>query len=299
MKKPLTLARRHFLLSGLALCLPALAKEEFATLTFTPLSPAHSSAEKQPSMGRRTPSQTPGAVEVTTSPGAMQPRARKLVMIDPGHGGKDPGAIGEKGEEEKHVVLEIAHNLQALFANHRHIEVRLTREDDHFIPLYQRVNIAHQHNADMFLSIHADGFTSPQAHGASVYALSTRGASSTMARYLSQRENAADDYADINVQTKDAQLQRVFFDLVQNQNIKSSLDLCRHMIGHIRTVHTMHSYHPEQAAFVVLKSPSIPSVLIETSFITNPQEEHLLGTRQFRMKMARAIAGGIESYFTV
>ncbi|MEW6485645.1 MAG: N-acetylmuramoyl-L-alanine amidase [Pseudomonadota bacterium] len=284
MKKKCTLARRHFLLSGLAFCLPAVAKEEFANLTFIPLQP-------------RNAAPTPAATAPLVAPAVV--RTRKLVMIDPGHGGKDPGAIGERGEEEKHVVLDIAHNLQALFKHNKHIEIRLTREDDHFIPLYQRVNIAHEHNADMFLSIHADGFTSPQAHGASVYALSTRGASSTMARYLSQRENAADDYADINVQTKDEQLQRVFFDLVQNQTIKSSLDLCRHMIGHIRTVHTMHSYHPEQAAFVVLKSPSIPSALIETSFITNPQEEHLLGTPQFRMKIAKAIAGGIQSYFAV
>lgn len=282
MKKIPRLSRRHFLLSGLAVSLPALAKEEFADLIFTPLHPASS-----------VPVRTP--LTVTTSPSPV--RARKLVMIDPGHGGKDPGAIGETGEEEKHVVLDIAHNLRRLFIHHPHIEVRLTREDDHFIPLYQRVEIAHQHNADMFLSIHADGFPRPEAHGASVYALSTRGASSTMARYLSQQENAADNYADISVQTKDVQLQRVFFDLVQNQTIKSSLDLCRHMIGHLRTVHTMHSYHPEQAAFVVLKSPSIPSALIETSFITNPQEEHLLGTPQFRMKIAKAIAGGIESYF--
>ena len=284
--KKCTLARRHFLLSGLAFCLPALAKEEFANLTFIPL------------QARSTePVSTPEVATQAITPAVS--RTRKLVMIDPGHGGKDPGAIGERGEEEKHVVLEIAHNLQALFEHHQHIEVRLTREDDHFIPLYQRVKIAHAHNADMFLSIHADGFTSPQAHGASVYALSTRGASSTMARYLSQRENAADDYADINVQTKDAQLQRVFFDLVQNQTIKSSLDLCRHMIGHIRTVHNMHSYHPEQAAFVVLKSPSIPSALTETSFITNPQEEHLLGTPHFRMQIATALAGGIQSSFAV
>jgi len=283
MTKKNRFSRRHFLLSGLAVSLPALAKEEFANLIFTPL--------HQPV------SATPTTV-VTTSSSAQRINTRKLVMIDPGHGGKDPGAIGESGEEEKHVVLDIAHNLRRLFEHHPHIEVRLTREDDHFIPLYQRVEIAHQHNADMFLSIHADGFPKPQAHGASVYALSTRGASSTMARYLSQRENAADDYADISVQTKDAQLQRVLFDLVQNQTIKSSLDLCRHMIGHLRTVHTMHSYHPEQAAFVVLKSPSIPSALIETSFITNPQEEHLLGTPQFRMNIAKAIAGGIESYFS-
>ncbi|WP_029686717.1 N-acetylmuramoyl-L-alanine amidase [Tatumella saanichensis] len=283
MTKKNRFSRRHFLLSGLAVSLPALAKEEFANLIFTPL--------HQPV------SATPTTV-VTTSSSAQRINTRKLVMIDPGHGGKDPGAIGESGEEEKHVVLDIAHNLRRLFEHHPHIEVRLTREDDHFIPLYQRVEIAHQHNADMFLSIHADGFPKPQAHGASVYALSTRGASSTMARYLSQRENAADDYADISVQTKDAQLQRVLFDLVQNQTIKSSLDLCRHMISHLRTVHTMHSYHPEQAAFVVLKSPSIPSALIETSFITNPQEEHLLGTPQFRMNIAKAIAGGIESYFS-
>jgi N-acetylmuramoyl-L-alanine amidase len=284
MKHKFELRRRDFLLSSLAFCLPALSKEEYATLKFIPYSESQGNSRKKEKNKKSI-----NAVPLST---------KKIVVIDPGHGGKDPGAIGHSGAEEKHVVLEIANNVRALLEHNKHIEVRLTREEDFFIPLYERVNIAHRHNADMFMSIHADGFTSPAAHGASVFALSTRGASSMMARYLSKKENSADNFADINVKTKDQELQKVLFDLAQTHNIKSSLNLCKHMIQHIRGVHTMHSIHPEQAAFVVLKSPTIPSVLIETSFITNPREEFLLGTSAFRMKIAKAIAGGVESYFS-
>lgn len=278
--KKISLLRRRLLLSGMAFCLPAVAREEFATLHFVP-APAEKAnkpagAHKERSLGN-------GQV--------------KCVMIDPGHGGKDPGAIGHMGSEEKHVVLEIAKNIRALLARRKDMIVKLTREEDHFIPLYERINIAHQHKADIFLSIHADGFLRPEAHGASVFALSTRGASSTMARYLADKENAADDFTDINVKTKDAALQPVLFDLVQHNTIKDSLRLGRNMIQHIRPIHPLHSQHTEQAAFVVLKSPAIPSVLVETSFITNPHEERLLGTKAFRMKIAKAIVGGIDSYF--
>ncbi|WP_462215804.1 N-acetylmuramoyl-L-alanine amidase [Klebsiella variicola] len=271
--------RRKLLLSGLALSLPAIAKEEFATLYFVP-TPQHEKHHLP--VKKRT---------------AMDKRV-KCVMIDPGHGGEDPGAIGHEGSEEKHVVLEIANNIRALLAHRTDIVVKLTREDDNFIPLYERINIAHQHDADILLSIHADGFPRPEAHGASVFALSTRGASSTMARYLAARENASDDFTDIDVKTRDAQLQRVLFDLEQHRTVRDSLKLGQHMIQHIQPVHTMHSSHTEQAAFVVLKSPSIPSVLIETSFITNPHEEQLLGTQAFRMNIARAIVNGINSYFS-
>ncbi|TKI06065.1 N-acetylmuramoyl-L-alanine amidase AmiA [Martelella alba] len=277
--------RRRLLLSGLALCAPALAREEFASLHFHPIRQGRQPAQM-------------GATHISAAHDQAQNRLIR-VMIDPGHGGKDPGAIGENGSEEKHVVLEIANNIKLLLEQNKRMNVRLTREEDHFIPLYERVNIAHRHDADIFLSIHADGFTRPEAHGASVFALSTSGASSAMARYLSQRENAADDFADIDVKTKDAELQRVLFDLVQQKTIDNSLTLGHHLISHIREVHHLHSQHTEQAAFVVLKSPSIPSVLIETSFITNPAEEKLLGTKAFRMKIARAIAGGVSSFFDV
>ena len=202
-----------------------------------------------------------------------------------------------KGSEEKHIVLEIANNVRRQLQDHPRIEVRLTRDSDHFIPLYQRVEIAHQHGANLFMSIHADGFTSPDANGASVFALSNRGASSTMARYLSKRENDADKIGGAQVQQQDHYLQQILFDLVQTDTIKNSLTLGKHVLDQIRPVHHLHSQHTEQAAFAVLKSPSIPSVLVETSFITNPREEQLLGTSAFRQKIASAIANGIVNYF--
>ncbi|EBV8521581.1 N-acetylmuramoyl-L-alanine amidase AmiA [Salmonella enterica subsp. enterica serovar Newport] len=223
-------------------------------------------------------------------------RGKRVVMLDPGHGGIDSGAVGHQGSLEKHVVLEIASNVKNLLKEHG-IEAILTRSDDTFIPLYDRVQIAHEHDASLFVSIHADGFTSPVAHGASVFALSTRGASSAMARYLSKSENAADDVAGSRVIHKDKYLDKIIFDLKQTETIRESLLLGSHIIRHISPVHHMHSKQTEQAAFVVLKSPWIPSVLVETSFITNPEEERLLGTTAFRYKIASAIASGIVSYF--
>ncbi|HGM7290615.1 TPA: N-acetylmuramoyl-L-alanine amidase AmiA [Serratia marcescens] len=232
-----------------------------------------------------------------SKPAAKPAGGKKRVMIDPGHGGIDSGAVGHEGSQEKHIVLEIANHVRRFLHEHDHIEARLTREEDEFIPLFQRVEIAHQHQADLFISIHADGFTSPSASGASVFALSNRGASSAMARYLSNRENAADDVAGGKYKDQDNYLQQVLFDLVQTDTINNSLTLGRHVLGQIRPVHHLHSDSTEQAAFAVLKSPSIPSVLVETSFITNPNEERLLGTTAFREKIARAIADGIVNFF--
>ncbi|BEO57659.1 N-acetylmuramoyl-L-alanine amidase [Serratia marcescens] len=232
-----------------------------------------------------------------SKPAAKPAGGKKQVMIDPGHGGIDSGAVGHEGSQEKHIVLEIANHVRRFLHEHDHVEARLTREEDEFIPLFQRVEIAHQHQADLFISIHADGFTSPSASGASVFALSNRGASSAMARYLSNRENAADDVAGGKYKDQDNYLQQVLFDLVQTDTINNSLTLGRHVLGQIRPVHHLHSDSTEQAAFAVLKSPSIPSVLVETSFITNPNEERLLGTTAFREKIARAIADGIVNFF--
>src|SRR5476649_522293 len=178
-----------------------------------------------------------------TAPAPKPPGSKKLVMIDPGHGGIDSGAVGHEGSEEKHVVLEIANYVRECLASHSNIEVKLTRNADHFIPLYQRVEIAHQHQADLFVSIHADGFTSPSAAGASVFALSNRGASSAMDGYLSQKENAADDVAGGKYREQDNYLQQVLFDLVQTDTIKNSLTLGRHLLSHIRPVHPLHSQH--------------------------------------------------------
>jgi len=266
--------RRQLLLSGLALAVLSpraiQAKEENAPLR---ASPRHA------------------------QPAPPQKNGKRIVMIDPGHGGIDSGAVGSEGSEEKHIVLAIANQVRALLQAHPRIEVRLTRDSDHFIPLYQRVEIAHQHGANLFMSIHADGFTSPEASGASVFALSNRGASSAMARYLSDKENAADKVGGAKVEEQDHYLNQILFDLVQTDTIRNSLTLGKHVLDQIRPVHRLHSEHTEQAAFAVLKSPSIPSVLVETSFITNPREEQLLGTDAFRRKIATAIANGITRYF--
>lgn len=231
-----------------------------------------------------------------SQPASKKAGARRIVVLDPGHGGIDTGAIGPNGAREKHVVLAIAKNIGSILRS-QGIDARLTRSGDTFIPLYDRVEIAHQHGADLFMSIHADGFTHPSAAGASVFALSNRGASSAMAKYLSDRENAADEKAGKKVQDKDHLLQQVLFDLVQTDTIKNSLTLGSHILKKIKSVHQLHSHSTEQAAFVVLKSPSIPSVLVETSFITNPAEERLLGTTAFRQKIATAIASGVIGYF--
>lgn len=232
-----------------------------------------------------------------SKPKAKKAGAKRIVILDPGHGGIDTGAIGHNGSKEKHVVLAIAKNVRAQLRA-RGIDARLTRTSDKFIPLYDRVEIAHQHGADLFMSIHADGFTNPNAAGASVFALSNRGASSAMAKYLSDKENAVDELAGKKARDKDHLLQQVLFDLVQTDTIKNSLTLGSHIIKQIKPVHRLHSRNTEQAAFVVLKSPSIPSVLVETSFITNPAEEKLLGTAAFRQKIATAITDGVMSYFS-
>ena len=231
-----------------------------------------------------------------SKPAAKKAGGRRIVMLDPGHGGIDTGAIGHNGSKEKHVVLAIAKNVRSILRSNG-IDARLTRTGDTFIPLYDRVEIAHQHGADLFMSIHADGFTNPSAAGASVFALSNRGASSAMAKYLSDRENRADEVAGKKATDKDHLLQQVLFDLVQTDTIKNSLTLGHHVLDRIRPIHHLHSQQTEQAAFAVLKSPSIPSILVETSFITNPEEERLLGTAAFRQKIASAIAEGVISYF--
>ncbi|MRT01999.1 N-acetylmuramoyl-L-alanine amidase AmiA [Ewingella americana] len=234
-----------------------------------------------------------------TAPTPKPANAKKLVMIDPGHGGIDSGAVGHEGSEEKHVVLEIANYVREILGSHSNIEVKLTRDSDHFIPLYQRVEIAHQHQADLFVSIHADGYTSPSASGASVFALSNRGASSAMARYMSKKENDADLVAGAKVAKEDTNyLQQVLFDLVQTDTIKNSLTLGHHVLERIRPIHHLHSQQTEQAAFAVLKSPSIPSILVETSFITNHHEEQLLSTTAFRKEIAQAISQGIVNFFS-
>lgn len=238
-------------------------------------------------------------VSYAYSPSSQKTKPRSTrkprVMIDPGHGGKDPGATGYDGTEEKHVVLEIANYLQAMLIENG-VDTRLTRSEDIYVPLYERVLMAHHYEADLLVSVHADGFISPSAQGASVFALSTRGATSAMAKYMSDSENAADIAAGEKTSAGDLYLQKVIFDLEQTETIRESLALGSQLIHHIAPVHTLHTPTTEQAAFVVLKSAFIPSVLVETAFITNPAEEKLLSKSSFRYRMASALNDGILNY---
>ena len=228
-----------------------------------------------------------------------------VIAIDPGHGGEDPGASGPAGTREKDVVLQIAQRLRERI-NAQQVQLRtgravmrafMTRDADFFVPLQQRVQKARRVQADLFISIHADAFFTPQAHGASVFALSESGASSSAARWLANNENAADLVGGVNVKANDAQVQRALLDMSTTAQINDSLKLGGVMLGEIGNVGALHKARVEQAGFAVLKAPDIPSVLVETAFISNPEEEQLLRTDAYQEQLADALMRGINGYF--
>jgi N-acetylmuramoyl-L-alanine amidase len=220
-----------------------------------------------------------------------------VVVLDPGHGGEDPGAVGRKGTREKDVVLTIARKLKSRFETTPNYRVALTRDADYFVPLGQRVQRARKWRADLFVSIHADAFVTPQAHGSSVFALSESGATSTAARWLANRENEADLIGGINLNTKDSFLARTLLDLSQTAQINDSLKLGKLVLGELSEINRLHKPAVEQAGFAVLKAPDIPSILVETAFISNPEEERKLRDAAYQHKFADAIAEGIKAYF--
>ncbi|MFE8072172.1 N-acetylmuramoyl-L-alanine amidase [Marinobacteraceae bacterium S3BR75-40.1] len=223
-----------------------------------------------------------------------------VVVIDAGHGGEDPGAMGPGGIREKNVVLGIARRLQSFLTSQRGFSARMTRKGDYYIGLRQRTEMARKHNADLFVSIHADAFYKPQPRGASVYALSTRGATSETARWLAKSENRADligGVGGVSLEDKDKTLASVLLDLSMTASLNASLGVGSKVLHHVDSVAPLHKNQVEQAAFVVLKSPDIPSILVETGFISNPQEARLLSTRGYQDKMARSVFDGILSYF--
>jgi N-acetylmuramoyl-L-alanine amidase len=220
-----------------------------------------------------------------------------MVVLDPGHGGEDPGAIGRKGTREKDVVLAIARKLKSRFDGLPNYRVALTRDADFFVPLGQRVQRARHWRADLLVSIHADAFVTPQAHGSSVFALSESGATSSAARWLANRENEADLIGGINLNTKDSFLARTLLDLSQTAQINDSLKLGRLVLGELSEINRLHKPNVEQAGFAVLKAPDIPSILVETAFISNPEEERKLRDAAYQHKFADAIAEGIQAYF--
>ena len=224
-----------------------------------------------------------------------------VIALDPGHGGEDPGAIGPGGTREKDVVLQVAlrlrERLNAQTVNGNPVRVFLTRDADYFVPLHVRVQRARRVQADLFVSIHADAFFTPTARGASVYALSESGASSTAARWMANRENQADVVGGLNIRAQDAQVQRALLDMSTAAQIKDSLKLGSAMLGEIAGVGRLHKRAVEQAGFAVLKAPDIPSVLVETAFISHPEEEALLRTDTYQDALAAALTRGILRYF--
>jgi N-acetylmuramoyl-L-alanine amidase len=220
-----------------------------------------------------------------------------VVAIDPGHGGEDPGAIGPRGTYEKHVALAISRRLKRLLEDDSAVRVMLTRDDDYFVPLAQRVAKARRVQADLFVSIHADAFREARARGSSVFALSDRGATSAAARWLAQKENQADLIGGINLDHDDRVLARTLLDLSQAAQINDSLKVGRHVLAEIAEHNALHKSAVEQAGFAVLRAPDIPSILVETAFISNPEEEQKLRSPSHQQRFAESIGEGIRRYF--
>jgi N-acetylmuramoyl-L-alanine amidase len=220
-----------------------------------------------------------------------------VIAIDAGHGGEDPGARGRNGTFEKDVTLAIARKLKARVDETPGMRGMLIRDGDYFIPLQTRVQKARKAQADLFVSIHADAFIESRARGSSVFALSERGATSVAARWLAKRENEADMIGGVNIDVADYYLKKTLLDLQQTATINDSLKLARSVLSELGEINTLHKAEVEQAGFAVLKAPDIPSILVETAFITNPDEEKRLRSSDYQDRMAGAVLSGIKRYF--
>ena len=263
-----------------------------------PVTPTVTSAPTLPASANT----TPPAVAAAPAPPTASERQRVdrliIVALDPGHGGEDPGAIGPTGLREKDVVLAVALALRAKLNAVPGMRVMMTRDADFFVPLNERVRKARRVQADLFVSIHADAFMRPEARGASVFALSTSGATSSAARWMAQRENAADQVGGVNIaQVRDRQVLSAMLDMSTTAQIKDSLKLGQEVLTRIGRVGRLHKPRVEQAGFAVLKAPDIPSILVETAFISNPEEETLLRDPAYRAELVDALAQGIRRYF--
>jgi N-acetylmuramoyl-L-alanine amidase len=220
-----------------------------------------------------------------------------IVAIDPGHGGEDPGAVGRRGTYEKNVTLAIARRLKALIDAEPGMRAMLTRDDDYYVALNARVQKARRVQADLFISVHADAFSTPTARGSSVFALSEHGATSSAARWLAQRENEADLIGGVNLDNREPMLAQTLLDLSQTAQINDSLRVGRSVLEGISAINALHKGSVEQAGFAVLKAPDIPSILIETAFISNPEEEQRLRSDVHQQRFAESIMGGVKRYF--
>nr|WP_235537989.1 N-acetylmuramoyl-L-alanine amidase [Pelomonas sp. Root1217] len=260
-----------------------------------PPAPAASAPVQPPAPAASKPAPAP-------APGpAVEPKIDRLIIIalDPGHGGEDPGAVGPSGLREKDVVLAVGLKLRKRLQTNPNIRVLMTRDADFFVPLQDRVHKARRVQADLFVSIHADAFFTPQARGASVFVLSDGAATSAAARWMANRENAADMVGGVNVgaATKDANVLRALLDMSTTAQIKDSLKLGSEVLGQIGKVGRLHKAKVEQAGFAVLKAPDIPSILVETAFISNPEEEKKLRDADYQDELVDALASGIARYF--
>ena len=264
---------------------------------------AAASAPLPPLASVQRPAALPPASPQTQTPVPLLPAAQGkidrliVVALDPGHGGEDPGAIGPSGLREKDVVLAVALQLRDRLNTLPNMRAMLTRDADFFVPLVDRVRKARRVQADLFVSIHADAFLTPQARGASVFALSEGGATSTAARWMANRENAADLVGGVNIDAKDATVMRTLLDMSTTAQIRDSLKLAGEVLGQIGRVGKLHKGSVEQAGFAVLKAPDIPSILVESAFISNPEEETKLRDPEYQAQLVHALAVGIQRYF--
>ncbi len=250
--------------------------------------------------------QTEKAAAATAAPDAEKPQGKApdkalvtrlaTIVIDAGHGGEDPGALGRHGSREKDITLNIARRLKALVDAEPNMRALLTRDGDYFLPLHMRVDKARKVRADLFVSVHADAFVRPHARGSSVFALSGKRATSEAARWLAKKENEADLIGGVNLGVKDRYLAQTLLDLSQTATIDHSLRLGNSVLRELGQVNTLHKARVEQASFAVLKAPDVPSILVETAFISNPDEERRLNDDAYQDKLARAVLVGIRQY---
>ena len=222
-------------------------------------------------------------------------KIKKIIAIDAGHGGKDPGAVGKRGTKEKNVVYDISKRIFSELKKYKNVKPVLVRKGDYYIPLRKRTLIARENKADLFISIHADAARNRKASGSSVYVLSQKGATSEAAKWLANKENSVDLIGGLSLDDKDNQLAKILLDLSQSASIESSLSVAKTILRSLAKLNRLHSKRVEQAGFVVLKSPDIPSLLVETAFLSNSEEEKKLKSKRFREKVAKSIAKGIIS----
>jgi N-acetylmuramoyl-L-alanine amidase len=263
----------------------------YPAVALDPLAALIEQSEKKPAPAPEPAAAAPAPVE--------KPKVARLatIVIDAGHGGEDPGARGRHGSREKDITLTIARRLKSLIDVEPEMRAMLTRDGDFYLPLDGRVEKARKVKADLFVSIHADAFVRPNARGSSVFALSERRATSEAARLLAKKENESDLIGGVNLRGKDDYVKRTILDLSQTATIDYSMRLGNSVLRQLGSVNTLHKGQVEQASFAVLKSPTIPSILVETAFISNPEEERRLNDEGYQDKLARAILAGIRDYF--